>query len=192
MKRLLTLIAVLSLVAAACGDDATVAVASLEETTTTTSTTTPEQAVDEIEEAVLAFAECLRGEGMEVDDPELDGEGQYHFRQLVAEPGKPLSEEARAALAVCEPLVAGIGMRFEQTDETEFTDNLLAFAQCMRDGGLTTWPDPDPNFERGTGSGGHIPGLGPFGDDVPLDLRDPAQQRLFDDCRRRFNVGPQD
>jgi hypothetical protein len=191
MRRLTPLMAVFTLLLSACGTETPDAVASLEEETTTTSTTTPAQAVDEIEETVLAFAECLRGEGFEVDDPELDGEGQYHFRQLIAEPGQPLSEEAQAALAVCEPLVEGIAMRFEQADEVELTDNLMAFAQCMRDGGLTDWPDPDPNFERGTGSGGHIPGLGPFGD-VSLDLRDPVQQALFDSCRRQFNVGPQD
>ncbi len=192
MTRLAPLIVIVAVLAAACGGDATGAVASLDaDTATTTSTTTAEQAVDEIEEAVLAFAECLRAEGLEVDDPELDGEGQYHFRQLVAEPGKPLAPEAVAALEVCDPLVEGIAMRFEQEDEVEFTDNLMAFAQCMRDGGLTDWPDPDPNFVRGTGSGGHIPGLGPFGD-VALDLRDPVQQQLFDECRSQFNVGPQE
>lgn len=183
------LITILALLVSACGGDSPDAVATLEGETTTS--TTPAQAIDEIEAAALAFAECLRGEGIEVEDPELDGDGQYHFRQLVTEPGTPLSEEARNALEVCEPLIEGIAMRFDRADEVEFTDNLMAFAQCMRDGGLTDWPDPDPNFERGTGSGGHIPGLGPFGD-VPLDLRDPVQQRLFDDCRQTFNVGPQD
>lgn len=193
MHRRPAFVIALMLTLAACGGDAGGdAVASLEEETTTTTTTSPEQAVDEIEEAVLAFAECLRNEGLDVEDPELDGEGQYHFRQLVAEPGQPLSEEAIAALDVCEPIVAEIGMRFERANTTEFTDNLMAFAQCMRDGGLTDWPDPDPNFVpgSGTGSGDHIPGLGPFGD-VDLDLRDPVQQRLFDECRTRWNVGPQ-
>lgn len=192
MKRVIPLITVVLLALPACGDDAGDAVATLDETDLTTTTASPEQAVDAIEDAVLAFAQCLRDEGLEVDDPELDGEGQYHFRQLVSEPGEPLSAEVQAALEVCEPLVEGIGMRFEQQDTTEFSDNLMAFAQCMRDGGLTDWPDPDPNFVPGSGdgSGGHIPGLGAFGD-VDLDLRDPMQQDLFDECRTQFNVGPQ-
>lgn len=193
MKRWISLVALLALLTGACGDDdSSDAVASLEETTTT-STTDANEAVLDAEEAALAFAQCLRDEGLDVEDPEVDGEGQYHFRQIVREPGEAVSEQAQAALEVCEPIIEGIISQFRLVDDTAFADGLLGFAQCMRAGGLVDWPDPDPTWTRGSGdgSGGHIPGLGAFGD-VDLDLTDPAQATVFDACRVEFNVGPQD
>jgi hypothetical protein len=158
-------LSVLVLAVAACGDSPTTAseaVASLEETTTTTSITTPLQAVVATDEAILDYVECLREEGLDIEDPELDGEGGLGLRrQFVDDPGEPLPRQVEAAFDACDVLRDDFEQRFEAVDTSDTEDRLLAFAQCMRDEGITEFPDPDLSvWEPGAGLG---PGNGPFG-----------------------------
>jgi hypothetical protein len=158
-------LSVLVLAVAACGDSPTTAseaVASLEETTTTTSITTALQAVVATDEAILDYVECLREEGLDIEDPELDGEGGLGLRrQFVDDPGEPLPRQVEAAFDACDVLRDDFEQRFEAVDTSDTEDRLLAFAQCMRDEGITEFPDPDLSvWEPGAGLG---PGNGPFG-----------------------------
>jgi hypothetical protein len=78
----------------------------------------------------------------------------------------------------------------DEFDPTDMQDELLAFAQCMRDNGIDM-PDPDfgedGRLEAGPatdsaddddGSGGPVL-RGPFG---TLDLSDPATEAAFEEC----------
>jgi hypothetical protein len=179
----------LALVAAACGGSASaVGVASLDDSTTTT---VPAEAGDsegdvDVEEAALAFTECLREEGLDVQDPDFDGEGglNFNFGQVFrggpgeAGPGEGPNDEFRAALDVCRELLEGVAQQFERPDLTEIEDDLLAFAECMRDNGIDM-ADPDL-------SGGGRPEGGLL---FQLDVSDPAVEAALETCQSELAFG---
>lgn len=179
---MLALITVLATVAGACGGSAGGSgVATLEDTTATTPVasdgSTSDGSVD-TETQMLAFAQCMRDEGVDMQDPTVDAEGNLGFggfrgpAQNGETDGAP--EGFREALYACRPLLDGLELGFGQRDQTDFQDTLLAFAQCMRDNGYAM-DDPDLSAfgpgngdEDGPGQGG-----GPFGN---VDFNDPVFQ----------------
>lgn len=175
--RLLVVIAAMSLVVAACGDDASDGgVASLEDIgATPEETPAAGDATADPEQALLAFAACLRDNGVDIDDPTVDADGN----PVLARPGQgdaPRDPEAfRQARDTCEPLLGGVTLGFGLRDDTERQDSLLEFAQCMRDNGYDM---PDPDFTAGPGEGGG-PGGGPFGG---IDFDDPVFQAASEQC----------
>ena len=105
------------------------------------------------EEAILAFTQCLRDEGLDVEDPEVGTDGELR-------PPRPASvaEGDRDALAaardVCSEYLEGVTLGLEGRDTTEFSDMLLEYAACMRDNGYEM-DDPDlTGFTPGSGQGG--------------------------------------
>lgn len=179
-RRLVSLIAVLALVASSCGGDESVSaagVASLDLESPNTNSATSEPDAEELsatdEEQVLAFAQCLRNEGLDVDDPTVDAEGNVDvrsmFRSLGGGQGGP-PEGFEEAFDACGDLVEGLSLgRGAGIDETELEDTLLEYAQCMRDNGFDM-PDPDL-------SGGSGPGI--FGQ---IDTDAPAFEAAQDAC----------
>lgn len=156
---------ILSLLLAACGGAAsstTEGVATLDETPTTTRSTTPQQAEVALDEAILDFVQCLRDEGLEVQDPDLSVEGPLGLKkQFVEESGDALPAYVEDAFDACDDMRADMGGRFEDEDTSELEDRLLAFAECMRTEGVEGFPDPDLSvWQPGAGLG---PGNGPFG-----------------------------
>lgn len=103
------------------------------------------------EDARVKFAQCLREEGIEVEDP---GEGgRLHFRQGRGEgPERALEEGGRfeeAAEKCREKLGDAAPPELSEEQRQEFQDRALAFARCMREQGIDF---PDPEF----GEGGRI------------------------------------
>jgi len=125
------------------------------------------------EEAVLAFTACLRDEGLDVDDPAIDGEGN-----LVAPTPHALAAETldisavHSAFGVCRGLLDNVTFGMSTEDLTGREDELLAFAVCMRENGYDM---PDPDFS----DNGHS-GDGPFGDAIDTD--DPDFQTAVKSC----------
>ena len=174
-RILLLLAAALAVVGAACGggDDALASsgvasvadaasdpVASLDASVPASEEASVE-ATDE--EQVLAFAQCLRDEGLEVQDPTVAADGTVNIRDLFqgqAE-GQGPPEGFRAAFDVCGDLIDGLQRApGGDVDQSELQDSLLEFAQCVRDNGYDM---PDPDFSAGPGR--------PFGD---IDQSDPT------------------
>jgi len=188
MKRIIGLALVLALLTAACGsgDEASDGVASLEATTVTT---TAEAAPDlDQEEAVIALVECLREEGLEVSDPEVDADGNVDLRSLFRQAGESQSdrESFQAGAEACEEEIASVRVSFTRDfDLTEIQDQLIIFAQCMRDNGYDM-DDPDlSNFgQPGNGGGG-----GPFGDIDPEDPDFISANEACEDARPLFGGG---
>lgn len=178
----------LTLILAACGtgDSDNGEVATLETTTTvadqepatTTTTIDPEQ-------AAIALTECLREEGLDIEDPTVDADGNVQFGGFageVDENGQPDidDETIRNALTACEDLIADVQLGFEIPDLTELEDTFLEFASCMRDNGYDM---PDPDFSGGFfGAAGEdgAPPAGPFGQ---IDPNDPDFQTAFEACQ---------
>jgi hypothetical protein len=181
-KRALLLLLAVGL--AACGGagaDGGDEVASLSDT----STTAPVEEALDSEAAAIAFTECMRENGVEMEDPTIDADGNVV-------PGLPtdlpdpedgdeavrvdgaLGEEMRGAFEECGDLLEGTAFGFTNGDVTELQDELLDLAQCLRDQGLDV-ADPDlsagPNDDAG-------PGTGPFG----IDFEDPEVQAALEVC----------
>lgn len=105
------------------------------------------------EEIATSFAECLRKEGMNVPDPELNADGTVNmtaFRQsLINHPNFNFQNpNTRQSMQKCVPLLqnASFAGQRSQEDEIELQDNLLEIAQCLRDAGIEV---KDPDFSGG-------------------------------------------
>jgi hypothetical protein len=168
---------------AACGgggDSASPEVASLDEDTATTDTATDgsgesEPTPEDREEALLEFAQCMRDHGIDMPDPQIseDGSGGVLIEQGEGGSGMdPESEEFQAAQEECEPILEeGMGeIELDPEQQAEMQEQLLEFAECMRDHGIDM---PDPVF--GEDGRVEIQANGPAGD------ADPGQDPREDD-----------
>ena len=184
MKRLAVLLAVLALVAAACGggEDTSSGVASLEgegSTNVSDSAAGPEASAEDVdpEEAMLALTQCLRDEGIDIDDPTVDADGNVLLGRPSFEEGGP-PEGFREAMNACQSEIEGVTLGGNRPDLTEIQDELLEFATCMRDNGYDM-PDPDLSGFTQPGQGGPGGGDGVFG---PIDPDDPAFATALESC----------
>jgi hypothetical protein len=116
---------------------------------TAADTSTPSvSAPTDPEEAMLAYTECMRDHGIEMEDPRpAGGEGGG---AIVAQAPEGDDEEFQAAQAECERLLDEVVSAFEPDpeQEAELREQLLEYAQCMREHGIDM---PDPTFEEDGG-----------------------------------------
>ena len=175
MKRIfaLSLLVAFGLVAAACGGGTTnTDVASLDADIGDIQTQSDDGSIPG-EESVLAFAACLRDEGLDVDDPAIDAEGNLVPPTPHAIAAETLDIAAvHSAFDVCQGILEGVTFGLSTQDLSGREDELLAFAVCMRENGYDM---PDPDF-----SGNGHSGAGPFGDAIDTD--DPAFQTAAQSC----------
>ena len=158
MKRWLLALMAASLLLTACSGTTSAAaeVASLDDITAADEGDQSEAETPlDTEAALLAMAQCMRDEGVDVSDPEVDADGNVL-------PPRPtdtenLDREAlRSARETCSEYLEGVELGFRDVDVTELEDNLLEYATCMRDNGFDM-PDPDlSGVGTGPGQGGGI------------------------------------
>jgi hypothetical protein len=186
--RLAGVAVTVAMVTSACGGDAsTDGVATLSEAVTTTGPTADID-VPTNEEALLAFTACLRENGVDIDDPTVDVDGNVRLNAPARQGGREGpdgNEDFRQARQACADLLSDVALGSgRDADRTELEDDLVTFAGCMRDNGYDM---PDPDFSSfGPGSGGG----GPFGE---IDQDDPAFQAASDACAdilAGFGPGP--
>lgn len=140
--KLSGLIAVVALAASGCGGPASGAAKSPEENR---------------EDAMLAFTECMREHGVDVDASEEGG----NFRIAIgAPPGGAAEEgpddETRAAMEACQDKMPKFGEDLTPEERAAMEDAMLEFAACMREHGVDL-PDPGAGgfiqkFEEGSGN----------------------------------------
>ncbi len=200
MTRLMTVLAAATLLVAACGTDeeatasATPAVVVSEDATESAAATDPdasdatdEAATDEAavdgaeatdEELALEFAQCMRDNGFDMDDPTVGSDGSI---QLFGgnPPQGDAADDAELAFESCGDILDGAAFVNDVFDDPEFEDRLLEMAQCLRDQGLDV-DDPDMSA-IGPGGGG---GGGPFGPD--FDPQDPDNAEAIESCAYIF------
>lgn len=179
-----------ALLLAACGGDTAGepdGVASLDETTTTgpesNDAEADEDSPETVEEAYMAFTECMREEGVDMPDPEVDADGNIAGIRM-GDPDNPTMdvETMRAASEVCQPLLEGFTIGAGDVDQSAAQDSILEFAACMRNHGID-FPDPDftgggVTFGGQSGGGAVTAGGGPGN----FDPDDPAVQEAMDVC----------
>ena len=175
-RSMWALLGCLTLVAAACGGaEASENVASLDDSSGLVLATSEGEGMTE-EEAFLAFTACMREEGIDLPDPEVDADGnvQLTFREAAGASG--IDRDAlQDGFEACGELIEGFTQGFRRADDTGLADQLLEFAQCLRDQGIHV-DDPDLTFTPGEGGQAG----GPFGD---LDLDDPEFQAAAEACQ---------
>jgi len=175
---------VIALVAMACGGSGGTGVASLESADPGgDGAASPSPSLDP-QEAALAFAECMRENGVEMADPQFDADGRGEFSIGIGGPGggdQPDRETLEAAMEACRglmPTLGGAGGR-ELTPEDQ--DRILAFTECMREHGVDI---ADPQFGEGGGFIRVGPGDGATDDGASaVDPNDPEFQAAQEACR---------
>ena len=104
---------------------------------------------------LLAYAKCMRDNGVDFPDPQFDSNGRPQFTRRAdpgqGQPGKgfgdlrnsPTFTKARTACESKRPDFAG---QFQRTpaEQAQSRKSLLKFAQCMRSKGVDF---PDPTFD---------------------------------------------
>jgi hypothetical protein len=112
-----------------------------------TDSTTP-TSVDR-EEAMLAYAECMRDNGVDMPDPQISSDGGVSIG--INADDAPDAETFEAAEKECGPLMEeAMGeIEIDPEQQAEMEARMLEYAQCMRDHGIDM---PDPQFD-GTGRG---------------------------------------
>jgi hypothetical protein len=98
------------------------------------------------EERMLKFAECMREQGIEMDDPQFSGPvgggGGMVAGGRIGGAGES-AEEMQAALEACREYVVLVDGNAPLDPAAQ--EQMLKFAQCMRDHGVEAFPDPDGN-----------------------------------------------
>lgn len=180
MKQRVLVLLVLGLVAAACSGEDSEGVASLAAAEDPAQVASDVQNADQDddasvdqEQAMLDFAACMRDNGVEIEDPTVDADGNVQFGGLrgATDVGEVDREARRAAMQVCGENLEGfaLGRRGGDLDPTEMQDTLVEYAACIRDNGYDM---PDPDFSN-AGPGAEEPGQGGGGPFGAIDIDDP-------------------
>ena len=138
-------------------------------------------------EAILAYAQCLRDNGIDVDDPQAGSTGARAI--LGGGPGGQdggidrRSEEFITANEACGYILEASRPEIDPAAEQERLEEQLALAQCIRDQGFEEYPDPaigpDGRLERVRGQG-----MAEMG----IDRRSPEFQEAISTCRDEMGL----
>jgi hypothetical protein len=125
-------------------------------------------------EAALDFARCMREHGVEMEDPDISGEGRVAIRIGPGRGGGPADD---AALKACQPAMDAAmqqsSKKLDPAEEARMRENALAFARCLRDHGIDV---PDPTFDGGVMKGRIAGGPGTDGPDPDSPAFQEAQK----------------
>lgn len=134
------------------------------------------------EELTSEFAACLRNEGFNVSDPEVNADGSVDLRAFFTKLSQDPSfnwqdPKTREALGKCRGLLADASFAQPRSteDEIELQDQVLSFAACLREQGV---PVADPDFSDGSRSGLRSMFAG-----QDIDRDDPQVAEAITECR---------
>lgn len=196
------LIIVLLLTACGSSGKADDGVASLADDATATGDTTDQVSASptsekDPEEALLAYTDCMRANGVDMPDPQFDEDGNLQpfteFRSAQdggEDSDEPTTfgpgadrEEFEAAEEECGDILEGVTLPGPSEEElAAMEDAAYEFAQCMRDEGIDM---PDPVFQRGdleSGDGSVESTAEPGEQEQDIDPDDPAFKAAEEKC----------
>lgn len=143
-------------------------------------------------DALLAYARCMRDNGVDMDDPQAgSGPGlRGFFRAGPDGPGDGLdrfSEEFQAAQQACGMYLEASRPELDPEAQAELLEQQLLLAQCIRDQGFEAYPDPAIDAD-----GGLQRLRGQAFADTGIDRRSPEFQAAITTCRDElgFEGGP--
>lgn len=130
-----------------CGSEpAAPTVATAQSSTPTAASSPSADPLAEYVDAQRAWVKCMREHGYDLPDP--DAKGNVDFGAFMAErklaktdPGLVAAQQACLSLRKAAPADSPPPVTAEQLA------NRRKYAKCMRDNGVTDWPDPGPDGE---------------------------------------------
>jgi hypothetical protein len=133
------------------------------------------------EDAMLAFARCMRDHGIDMPDPDTSGGGGVVKFGGIGTDGQKIDADMQKfqdADAACKGLLGDAGpQNMSPKQQQEMQDQALAFSRCMREHGVNM---PDPTF----GSGGEMQMK--LGSDSGVDPSDPKFEAAQQACGSAF------
>ena len=138
-------------------------------------------------DALLAFAECMRENGIDMDDPQAGGTGLRAF--FGAGPGADgdgidrRSEAFRSAQQACDMYLEASRPELDPEAEQERLETQLALAACIRENGFEQYPDPavDANGRLQRAGGREF-------QDIGIDRRSEEFQAVIATCRDETGI----
>ena len=171
MRKSITLLLGITMVLALACSSPSTDVASIDKTEATTvavQTSSDDSSIQTDEEKVLEFTQCIRDQGIEIQDATVDSDGNLQPPRPV-EGASTNFQELRPAFEKCRESLDGMTFGRERVDVNEQIDDLLEVTECLRDAGFDV---DDPNQEN----------LGEWRGQ--FDFEDPALQKAFEECGR--------
>jgi hypothetical protein len=169
---------------AACGEGSTDATGTSNQTESTSTSI-------DANEAVTAYTQCMKNNGVDIGEPTTDADGNLTPGSILGLPqpgadpgtgqgsGAGLDEETQAALQECGGLLDGTGLGFGGPpgggDSEALQEQVAELAACLEEQGL--------DIEQPDGEG--QPG-GPFGGLGGIDFEDPEVQAAMEQCAEFF------
>jgi len=93
-------------------------------------------------DAMLKFAQCMRDHGVDMKDPDMNGDGNFNI-QLGGGSGTPANKDkVDAAMEACKQYMPNGGE--PPKANPEMAAKMRKMAECMRSNGVPSFPDPDP------------------------------------------------
>jgi hypothetical protein len=133
------------------------------------------------EDAMLAFARCMREHGIDMPDPDTSGDGPGVVTFSAGAPGEKLDGDMskfQEANDACKDLMGDAGpINLSPEQQQEMQDQALAFSRCMREHGVNM---PDPNFD----GEGHV--MMKIDDSSGIDPTDPKFEAAQQACGSAF------
>lgn len=123
------------------------------------------------QERALKFAQCMRQHGVDMPDPQGDGDGHAIENPRDADPKK-----VAAATQQCRQFAPNGGEPPRM--DPEQVEQMRIFAKCMRDHGVPNFPDPSDDGTVAITPGTSSPG------DLGLDPSDPKFQAAQQACEK--------
>lgn len=136
------------------------------------------------EEAGLAYAECMRENGIDMPDPETN---RGEMMQRLGDDVDPSSDQFQRADEQCRTHLEGMVQDrmddLSPEEQERLQEQMLELAECMREQGYDM---PDPQI----GSGGVRIGLGPDEGEGRVDPRDPEFRDAIEACHEQAGLRP--
>lgn len=134
-------------------------------------------AASDTEQAMLEFARCMRENGVpSFPDPTARPDGTFGFERPQGVPTSVLEDALESCQA--EARAIGLGAGPSGQDDTAVRDGLLQFSRCMRDNGVSEFPDPKPGSDLISGLHGLFEGI---------DQEAPRVQQAIQACQFILN-----
>jgi len=134
---IILLLAITAMLAVGCGSDSAdvASLKQIEDKTEANNTVDTTDTYSDEEEAMMAFVQCMREQGIEYEDPVVDSDGNVQ-KPVLVEGFTVGKKEIAAAWEVCGEFLEGISFGKEREDVSETVDQLIALAECLNSKGF--------------------------------------------------------
>jgi hypothetical protein len=136
------------------------------------------------EDAILAFAQCMRDNGVDMDDPQAGANGGAGrlLRPAGGSGLDELGEEFQLARQNCGAILEAARPEIDLEAEQERLETELLLAQCLRGNGYPEYPDPS------TDADGRLQRGGQAFQELGIDRRSEAFQGARATCAEEIGV----